>query len=301
YSSFGGAWAVIQTDMLQFVFLGVFIPVTLILALGEVGGPSGLVDSLPDAHLTFGGGYSTATFVGLFIAFLLGETLVPPYAQRTFSTPDSKHARRGFALTGIFSFLFYFVAATLGLVALALYPDIEPDQAIPKLVMTLVPAGLVGLVVAALLAVVMSTASSYLNSASVAFVKDVYQPLVPGEISTKRKLSLERGLTLLVGTLATGFALVVPSIVDALIYAYSFWAPTIVIPLLIAVLFGSRSKPAALTAIVAGAAATLIWLVWFQEWTGLDPIVVGAAVNLVAFVIAQAVTRRPTPRKPVAA
>ena len=301
YSSFGGAWAVIQTDMLQFVFLGVFIPVTLILALGEVGGPSGLVDSLPDAHLTFGGGYSTATFVGLFIAFLLGETLVPPYAQRTFSTPDSKHARRGFALTGIFSFLFYFVAATLGLVALALYPDIEPDQAIPKLVMTLVPAGLVGLVVAALLAVVMSTASSYLNSASVAFVKDVYQPLVPGEISTKRKLSLERGLTLLVGTLATGFALVVPSIVDALIYAYSFWAPTIVIPLLIAVLFGSRSKPAALTAIVAGAAATLIWLVWFQERTGLDPIVVGAAVNLVAFVIAQAVTRRPTPRKPVAA
>ena len=301
YSSFGGAWAVIQTDMLQFVFLGVFIPVTLILALGEVGGPSGLVDSIPDAHLTFGGGYSAATFVGLFIAFLLGETLVPPYAQRTFSTPDSKHARRGFALTGIFSFLFYFVAATLGLVALALYPDIEPDQAIPKLVMALVPAGLVGLVVAALLAVVMSTASSYLNSASVVFVKDVYQPLVAGEISTKRKLSLERGLTLLVGTLATGFALVVPSIVDALIYAYSFWAPTIVIPLLIAVLFGSRSKPAALTAIAAGAAATLIWLVWFQERTGLDPIVVGAGVNLVAFVIAQAVTRKPTPRKPVAA
>ncbi|WP_107374278.1 sodium:solute symporter family protein [Streptomyces abyssalis] len=291
YSSFGGAWAVIQTDMLQFVFLGVFIPVTLILALGETGGPSGLVESIPDAHLTFGGSYSAAAFVGLFVAFLLGETLVPPYAQRTFSTPDSKHARRGFALTGIFAFLFYFVAATLGLVALALYPDIEPDQAIPTLVIKLVPAGLVGLVVAALLAVVMSTASSYLNAAAVVFVKDVYQPLVRGGTGVRRKLALERGLTLLVGGLATLFALVVPSIVDALIYAYSFWAPTVVIPLLIALLFGSRSKPAALSAIIAGAAATLIWLVWFQDRTGLDPIVVGAAVNLVAFVTAHAVTR----------
>ncbi|HEV7627249.1 MAG TPA: sodium:solute symporter family protein [Streptomyces sp.] len=300
YSSFGGAWAVIQTDMLQFVFLGVFIPVTLILAVREVGGAAELANSLPDAHLTFGGSYSVATFVGLFVAFLLGETLVPPYAQRTFSTPDSKHARRGFALTGIFSFLFYFVAASIGLVALALYPDIEPDQALPKLVMNLVPAGLVGLVVAALLAVVMSTASSYLNSAAVAFVKDVYQPLVPGEVSTRRKLTLERGLSLLVGTLATGFALVVPSIVDALIYAYSFWAPTIVIPLLIAVLFGSRSKPAALVSIVAGAMTTLIWLVWFQERTGLDSIVVGAGVNLVAFLATQAVMRNRT-NNPVAA
>ncbi|SCK57511.1 sodium:solute symporter [Streptomyces sp. WMMB 322] len=291
YSSFGGAWAVIQTDMLQFVFLGVFIPVTLVLALREAGGPAEMVNSLPDAHLTFGGDYTLATFIGLFIAFLLGETLVPPYAQRTFSTPDSKHARRGFALTGVFAFLFYFVAATLGLVALVLYPDIEPDQAMPTLVTNLVPAGLMGLVVAALLAVVMSTASSYLNAAAVAFVKDVYQPLAPGGLSMRRKLTLERALTLLVGVLATGFALVVPSIVDALIYAYSFWAPTIVIPLLIAVLLGSRSRTAALAAIVSGAAATLIWLVWFQERTGLDPIVVGAGANLVAFVVAHTLTR----------
>jgi SSS family solute:Na+ symporter len=123
---------------------------------------------------------------------------------------------------------------------------------------------------------------------------------VPGEVSTRRKLTLERGLSLLVGTLATGFALVVPSIVDALIYAYSFWAPTIVIPLLIAVLFGSRSKPAALVSIVAGAMTTLIWLVWFQERTGLDSIVVGAGVNLVAFLATQAVMRNRT-NNPVAA
>lgn len=144
-----------------------------------------------NGHLTFSGDYGVATFLGLFVAFLLGETLVPPYAQRTFSTPDSKHARRGFALTGVFAFLFYFVAATIGLVALALYPGIAPDQALPVLVMRLVPVGLVGLVIAALLAVVMSTASSYLNSTAVVFVKDIYQPFIKPDVSPKQKLWLD--------------------------------------------------------------------------------------------------------------
>ena len=77
---------------------------------------------MPDAHLTVLGDYAPLQFLRLFCAFLLGETLVPPYAQRTFSTPDSRHARIGFALAGFFSFLFYFIAASLGLVALVLYP-----------------------------------------------------------------------------------------------------------------------------------------------------------------------------------
>jgi solute:Na+ symporter, SSS family len=303
YSTFGGAWAVIQTDMLQFVFLGVFIPVTLVLALGEVGGPAALVAALPEAHPSFSGSYGVLAFVGLFVAFLLGETLVPPYAQRTFSTPDSRHARIGFALSGGFAFLFYFIAASVGLVALVLFPGIEPDQALPTVVMNLVPAGLVGLVVATLLAVVMSTASSYLNSIAVVFVKDVYQPFVRPNVSAHQKLWLERGLSLGVGVVATVFALSVPSIVDALLYSYTFWAPTIVVPLLAAVLLGSRAKAAALSAIAAGAVVTAGWILFFQESTGLDGLVVGAAANVVVFAVVALATRATptTPaRRPVA-
>jgi SSS family solute:Na+ symporter len=295
YSSFGGAWAVIQTDMLQFVFLGVFIPVTLILALGEVGGPAALVAALPEAHLTFGGGYGVAVFLGLFISFLLGETLVPPYAQRTFSTPDGRHARIGFALSGVFAFGFYFIAASIGLVALVMFPNIKPDQAMPTVVMNLLPAGLIGLVVAALLAVVMSTASSYLNSIAVVFVKDIYQPFVNPQVSAQKKLWLERGLSLGVGVVATLFALSVPSIVDALLYSYTFWAPTVVIPLLVAVLLGSRAKAAALSAIVAGAVVTALWMIFLQESTGLDGLVAGVAANIVVFAVVSVATRSSTP------
>jgi solute:Na+ symporter, SSS family len=286
YSTFGGVWAVvIQTDMLQFVFLGVFLPVTLIIGLIKVGGPAELMASVPDAHLSFMGTWSLGLFVSIFLAFLLGETLVPPYTQRAFSTPDPANARKGYVMSGIFAFFFFFVSASLGLVALALYPNISPDQAVPTVVKNVVPVGLVGLVVAALLAVVMSTASSYLNSIAVVFVKDIYQPFIDPNVSASRKVWLERGLSLVVGGAAILFAVSVPSIVDALLYSYALWAPTVIIPLILAVMWGFRSKPAALSAIVAGGAVAAVWTWVLGEPFGVTGLVAGLVVNVVTFAV----------------
>lgn len=268
YSTFGGAWAVIQTDMLQFVFLGVLLPLALVIGLVQVGGPAALVDAVPAGHLTALGAYSLPTFLSIFLAFLLGETLVPPYAQRTFSTPDSGNARLGFALAGMFSFGFFFVTASLGLVALAKFPGIAPDQALPTIARQLLPVGLVGLVVAALLAVVMSTASSYLNSMAVVFVKDIYLPFVNPSVSASRRLWLERALSLVVGA-----------------------AATIIIPLLAAALFGTTSRPAALAAIVGGGVMTALWTWVWDEPLGITGLAAGVATNLVVFTAVALATR----------
>lgn len=298
YSSFGGAWAVIQTDMLQFVFLGVFLPVALLIGLQAVGGPGVLLSEVPASHLSLFGDYSALKFLTLFCALLLGETLVPPYAQRTFSTPDSRHARIGFTMAGFFSFCFYFVSASIGLVALVLYPDIESDQALPTVVMNLMPIGILGLVVAALLAVVMSTASSYLNSTAVVLTKDVYQPVRNAGLPPGRRLTLERATSVIVGAAATVFALSVPTIVDALLYSYALWAPTIIVPLFGAVLFGVRSAPAALAAIATGAVVTAVWQWVLDAPFGLDDgLIPGVLANLVVFTIVAAATSSRYPRR----
>ncbi|WP_197379657.1 sodium:solute symporter family protein [Mycolicibacterium mengxianglii] len=297
YSAAGGAWAVIQTDLLQFVFLGILIPVTLLIGLHAVGGPSALLDALPADHLSVLGDYSLMKFVGLFAAFLLGETLVPPYAQRTFSTPDSSHARKGFVTAGIFSFFFYFIAASIGAVALVLYPDIDPDSALPTVVTNLMPVGLLGLLVAALLAVVMSTASSYLNSSAVVFTDDLYRPLTKQEPSARKRLNMERGLSVLVGAGATLFALTVPSIVDALLYSYTLWAPTMIVPLLGAVVFGIRSAPAALSGIASGAVVTVVWQWVLGSPFGLDGLIPGVVANLVVFSAVAVATNKKYPRR----
>jgi SSS family solute:Na+ symporter len=298
YSSFGGAWAVIQTDMLQFVFLGVLLPVALLIGLDAVGGPSSLIDQVPAAHLTVMGDYTPLQFLTLFCALLLGETLVPPYAQRTFSTPDSRHARIGFTMAGFFSFAFYFVSASLGLIALVLYPNIESDQALPTVVMNLMPIGVLGLVIAALLAVVMSTASSYLNSTAVVLTKDIYQPLRTSPIPATRRLAIERATSVIVGAAATIFALSVPTIVDALLYSYTLWAPTIIVPLFAAVLFGIRSAPAALSGIAAGAIVTAVWQWVLPAPFGLDDgLIPGVLANLIVFTIVAIVTANRYPRR----
>ncbi len=302
YSSFGGAWAVIQTDMLQFVFLGVFLPVALLIGLDAVGGPSSLIDQVPAAHLTVLGDYTPLQFLTLFCALLLGETLVPPYAQRAFSTPDGRHARIGYTLAGFFSFAFYFISASLGLIALVLYPNIETDEALPTVVVNLMPIGVLGLVIAALLAVVMSTASSYLNSTAVVLTKDIYQPLKTSPVSSARKLTIERATSVIVGAAATIFALSVPTIVDALLYSYTLWAPTIIVPLFAAVLFGIRSAPAALSGIAAGAIVTAVWQWVLPAPFGLDDgLIPGVLANLIVFTIVATVTaNRYPPRRQLA-
>lgn len=298
YSSFGGAWAVIQTDMLQFVFLGVFLPVALLIGLQAVGGPASLLSQVPSDHLTLLGDYTPLKFLTLFVALLLGETLVPPYAQRTFSTPDSRHAKIGYTMAGFFSFCFYFTSASIGLIALVLYPDIKTDEALPTVVMQLMPIGILGLVIAALLAVVMSTASSYLNSTAVVLTKDVYQPMRTEPLPPKRRLAVERATSVIVGAAATTFALSVPSIVDALLYSYALWAPTIIVPLFGAVLFGIRSAPAALSAIAAGALVTAVWQWGLDAPLGLaDGLIPGVLANLVVYIVVAAVTANRYPRR----
>ena len=95
YSVAGGMWAVIQTDVIQFMLLGIFLPVTLIIGLYQIGGPAELVAALPVGHFSVIGSYEIATFITIFVAFMLGEALVQPYAQRAFCAPDPKNAQKG--------------------------------------------------------------------------------------------------------------------------------------------------------------------------------------------------------------
>lgn len=285
YSTAGGMWADVQTDVLQFILLGTFLPLALILGVREAGGVEGLVNAVPDGHLASFGAYDVMAFLGIFLAFLLGECLIPSYTQRALSAPDARHARKGYTLAGIFGFFFYFVSASLGIVALVLFPGIAPDQALPTIVREVLPVGIAGLVAAALLAVVMSTGDSLLNSTTVVFAKDIYKPFINPGISPSRLLWLERGVTVVVGLGALLFALNAKSIVDALLYSYSLWAPTVIIPFLFAVLSRRSAPYAAVSAMLVGGVVTGCWAWWLAEPYGITGLMVGLISNALIFAI----------------
>jgi len=142
YSTVGGMRSVVYTDIIQFIVLAVGIPLTLIFGIMKIGGISEFQAAIPATHFAFPGGLKTVTvFISLFLTFLLGETLVPPYVQRLFLAKDKNHIRKGTLWSGIFSIPFFAVTGLIGLVAFTLNPGLDPNLALPYVIKEVLPIG----------------------------------------------------------------------------------------------------------------------------------------------------------------
>ena len=87
----GGMRAVVLTDALQFVILVIGIPLTFFIALHHVGGWHKVIATVPRHYIYFlSSGKDWTFFILLFITFIFGETLVPPYVQRLFMAKSSQ-------------------------------------------------------------------------------------------------------------------------------------------------------------------------------------------------------------------
>jgi SSS family solute:Na+ symporter len=287
YSTVGGMRAVVLTDVIQFCVLAVGIPLALVFGLMKLGGFSAIKAAAPAGHFSIpANGMTIGAFLSLFLTFLLGETLVPPYVQRLFMTKDPTQTARGTMLSGIFSIPFFAITGAIGLVALSLDPKMNPNLAMPNVIRTVLPVGLRGLVIAGVISIVMSSADSFLNGAATCFINDLLKPLRKNPIPQKIELLLAKLTNCMVGILAVVFAIKIPSVLDILIYTYNFWAPIIVVPLA-AVLLGVRvTKAGFLAGTIAGAAGALVWNYLLKTPAGIEGLAIGVFCNVFFFVLA---------------
>lgn len=110
----------------------------------------------------------------------------------------------------------------------------------PALVQAVLPVGVRGIVMAAMVSIMMSAADGFLNGAAIGLVCDTLLPLRP-EMSDRAQLRWLRGVNLATGLGAMALAFIVPDVFQILVLAYSFWAPLILVPLAAAFL-GIRSS-----------------------------------------------------------
>lgn len=281
YCTAGGMKAVVTADVAQFLILSVGMPLALLLALREAGGWDAVVSALPPQYWDVTHGTTPVGFFCLFLSFMLGEALAPPYIQRMLIGKSTNTASQAAMLGGLFSVAFFAVSAGIGLTARALYPGLHPQLAMPTLIQRVLPAGLRGFVIAGVIAIVMSTADAFLNAAAVAAVQDVWLPLASHIVGERDRLVAARVVNLLTGVGAVAFALLVPDIMDLLLLTYRFWAPVILIPL-IAALWGRRARGFGAAAL-AGASAMLLWSYGLGEPWGIAGLPVGVAANGAVF------------------
>lgn len=199
YTVWGGLRAVLYTDMIQmFVLIGGAVTVT-VLGLHALGGWDAMTEAAGPDFMSIWRPMSDPAFP--WTGILLGAPILGVWywctdqfiVQRVLAAHGIEHARRGTIFAGYLKILPLFIFVIPGVIAYALSQSgqlqlDEPDQALPALVGTLLPPGLRGVVVAGLLAALMSSLSSVFNSCSTLITWDVYRKLHPQ--ATERRLVL---------------------------------------------------------------------------------------------------------------
>ena len=263
YTAFGGLAAVVFTDMIQWsVLLVGLLGLALPLAWVAVGGLEGLRAAVPPEHLTL-------TNVTVSQLVLWTATIVPIWFvgntlyQRIYASRDLKSAQRAWYLAGLLEWpLMAFAGAGLGLLGRALFPDADPEAALPMVIRDVLPMGAVGLVLAAYFSAIMSTADSCLLASIGHLVRDGFERHGYGA-DREKLLRLSRVLTVAVGTASVMVALALPRVLDAVLLAYGFMVSGLFVPT-IAGLLGTRTPASAAfwSMMVGGTSAVVLSVVF---------------------------------------
>lgn len=297
YSCAGGLKAVIQTDLIQAMILIGGFALALFLGLRAAGGYAALAASPSGNLLSPTAVLAAPQIVALFFAFLLGEGLSPMYVQRYYAgrTPDD--ARRGSILAGVVLLLVMPIATTsLGIMAAGKFPGLKEGAVFMTVVREVLPAALSGVFIAAVLAAIMSTADSMLQVAGVIVMRDFWVKFRPAA-GDRELLAVSRYSIVVIAVLGLCLGLYLPSVMGLLLYSYSVWAPAIILPFVVGLLWYRESLVySVVTSMVAGLIAAFIWIGLGQPH-GLEGSVFGVVVGLAAFFVAIPLTRHLAPAK----
>ncbi|HET6630662.1 MAG TPA: sodium:solute symporter [Woeseiaceae bacterium] len=266
YTIFGGLRAVLYTDLFQmFVLIAGAVAVTLV-GLSALGGWDALEAAVAPSFLDIWRPATDPDFP--WTGILFGAPILGVWywctdqfiVQRVLAAKNQTEARRGTIFAGFLKLLPLFIFVLPGVIAYALAQSgritlTDPDQALPTLVAALLPVGLRGLVVAGLLAALMSSLSSVFNSTSTLITWDVYRKLKPD--ASERRL-------VFVGQVSTAILVVfgllwVPLMerISEQLYQYiqsvqAYISPPIAAAFLLGVFWKRVNAKGVMTALIAG-------------------------------------------------
>ncbi len=293
YSALGGMWSITLTDFLQFCVMtvGIFL-ILLPLSIARAGGFSGMAEELPASY--FGpfsmGGQTIFTY---FLLFFFGLMIGQDIWQRVFTARSPTVARWGGLVAGLYCLLYGLAGALIGTAARVLVPDLpNSDNAFARVAAEVLPVGVLGLVLAAALAAIMSTASAGLLASSTILANDVYAGLFRrgGEgHAGAAEYNASRLATLLVGVVVLAISVIVSDVVGALTVAYDLLVGALFVPIIGALFWRRATGTGALASMLVGG----VVVVGLMAWQGLlanSPIYGGLLACLVTFVVVSLLT-----------
>jgi len=245
-----------------------------------------MVQKLPEDYFSLiPKNQSLSGFIILFIFFAL-PFLNPTMIQRILMAKDKKQITTSLRVSSLITVLFYIVCGQIALSIFALNPNLEPNSVISYAVNNYVPPVLKGAAIIGMLAVVMSTADSYLNVISISIVHDIITPLIKKEMNNNIILFITRIVAVLIGIGAIIIAVNFQDIINIVVKAQMFWAPIITVPLYMAIFGVKANLKTFLFSALGGLITITLWNIFeLEKTTGVENIIPGLIGNLIVFII----------------
>ncbi len=210
YTLLGGLWAVAVTDFIQFVVMAVAILVVLPLSIQAAGGIGSFLHNAPSRFFNLVNAEYNWIFVALaaLLYCLAWSSVKWPLIQRYYCVRDEKEALK----VGWFVVVLNVIGPPLmfipAMAAQQFLGDVPDDKFVySRLCAMLLPAGMLGLVVAAMFSATMSMLSSDYNACAGVLTNDVYRRLIRKKASERELVLIGRLMTLLIGVFALVVAL----------------------------------------------------------------------------------------------
>ncbi|WP_375444742.1 sodium:solute symporter family protein [uncultured Fibrella sp.] len=239
YTVVGGFWAVIVTDVVQFVILFFATLILVPLAYNAAGGFDHMQAVMPQNMTWFNGKKGMPLFlVAYYVLIIIRYSGNWTFIQRFYSAKNETDGQKLAILSAILFFIFPVIFLFPPLAAKVILPNLEnPEMAYVSLCLKLLPEGIMGLMIAAMFAATMSVLSAEYNVTASVLTRDIYQRVFRPNASGKESLLVGRLMTLLVGFIVTVGALFVGGFGGAF-EANKLLAGVFAVPMIVPVIFG---------------------------------------------------------------
>ncbi|KRE27405.1 sodium:solute symporter [Mycobacterium sp. Soil538] len=312
YSSIGGMWSITLTDMVQFILktIGIFA-LLLPFTLSKAGGFAGIRERAGNAVFDLGA-IGMPTIITFFVVYSFGMLIGQDIWQRVFTARSPQVAKWGGTTAALYCVLYGIAGAVIGMAASTFLPDIEAkDDVYAQIAESILPVGISGLVLAAAVAAMMSTASGALiATATVARtdVKPLLQRMIgrtPDDENTERvrggrsdgrdDVHSDRLYVVVLGIVVIVIAALLNDVVAALTIAYDILVGGLLVAILGGFLWKRATGTGALWSMAVGTVVTLGTMVIVGDVLANEPIYYGLAASLVVYVVASLATPRTSP------
>lgn len=302
YTVTGGFRAVAWTDVAQAVFMVTAVVILPLVLIMHFGGLHAVLDHLneSDPLLIDGfGGKTGMALIGFFAVWLgvpLGYPGQPHILVRLMAVKNEAALRRAAIISTVWVFLLFAGAVILGIAARATYGTLaDPEKALLIAATDFLPGVLAGIIIAAVLAAICSTADSQLLLAASSVSHDIAVGLLKLRTSARKRLIADRLAVLLIGLVATGIALgEVRAVFDFVLYAWAGLGAGFGPALVLRLVWKRTTGWGVIAGMVVGVTTAVIWRMTLHDQ--LYELVPALLSSLVAVVIVSLLTPSAPPK-----